>query len=78
MRNHNPVEHFFALAPSHKGAIEAMCGECQGCTKNHLEEWFKKEVRNCTASCCPLHAQVVLCLKLGEVVNDKSYSGAKA
>jgi hypothetical protein len=78
MRNHNPVERFYALPSSRKRAIEAKCAECMGCTKDHLEEGFKKEVRNCAASCCPLHAQVVLCLKLGEVVNDKSYSGARA
>ena len=56
MRNHNPVERFFALTPSRKRAIEAMCASCMGCTKDHLEEGFKKEISNCTAPQCPLHA----------------------
>jgi hypothetical protein len=55
MRNHNPVERFFAAPPSRKGAIEAMCALCMGCTKDHLEEGFKGEIRNCTAPHCPLH-----------------------
>ena len=55
IRNHNPVERFFALAPSRKRAIEAMCASCMGCTKDHLEEGFKKEIRDCTSPQCPLH-----------------------
>ena len=55
MRNHNPVERFFALPPSRKGAIEAMCASCMGCTKDHLEEGFKSEIRDCSAQHCPLH-----------------------
>jgi len=55
MRNHNPVKRFFALPPSRKRAIEAKCAECMGCTEDHLEEGFKREIRNCTAPHCPLY-----------------------
>jgi len=55
MRNHNPVKRFFALPPSRKRAIEAMCASCMGCTEDHLEEGFKSEIRNCSAQRCPLH-----------------------
>jgi len=55
MRNHNPVERFFALPPSRMRAIDAKCASCMGCTKNHLEDGFKKEIRNCSAQHCPLY-----------------------
>jgi hypothetical protein len=55
MRNHNPVERFFALPPSRKRAIEAMCASCMGCTKGHIEEGFKKQVRNCSSQTCALY-----------------------
>ena len=55
MRNHNPVERFFALAPSRKRAIEAMCASCMGCTHDYLEDGFKKEIRNCSSQSCPLY-----------------------
>ena len=54
MRNHNPVERSIAFPLSRKRGIEAMCASCMGCTKDHLEDGFKKEVRNCTAKHCPL------------------------
>jgi len=78
MRNHNPAERFIALVPSRKGAIEAKCATCMGCTKVHLEEGFKTEVRNCTAPNYPLHSQALPHLNLGEAVNDEVYSGARA
>ena len=55
MRNHNPVARFFALKPSFTGAIKAKCAECMGCTKDHLEEGFKNEIRNCSSHSCPLY-----------------------
>ena len=55
MRNHNLVERFFALAPSRKRAIEAMCASCMGCTHDYLEDGFKKEIRNCSSQSCPLY-----------------------
>ena len=55
MRNHNPVERFYALPSSRKRAIEAKCAECMGCTKDHLEEGFKNEIRNCSTHSCPLY-----------------------
>ena len=78
MRNHNPVERVFALPPSRKRAIEAMCASCMGCTNNPLECGFKKGIRNCTAPHSPLHPQPLSCLNLGEAVNDETYSGARA
>lgn len=78
MRNHNPTERIFALTPSRKRAIKAMCASCMGCTKDHLEEGFKSKIRNCSAQHCPLHVQALSRLKLGEAVNDETYSGARA
>ena len=77
MRNHNPVERFFALTPSRKRAIEAMCASCMGCTEDHLEEGFKSEIRNCSAPHCPLHAQALSRLNFGEAVNDATGSGGR-
>jgi len=56
MRNHNPVARFFALKPSRAGAIKAKCAECMGCTKDHLEEGYKNEIRNCSAQACSLYS----------------------
>ena len=57
MRMHNLVERFFSLVPSRKRAIDAKCAECMGCTKDHIEEGFKNEIRNCSAPALP----IVLC-----------------
>ena len=56
MRMHNLVERFFSLVPTRKRAIDAKCAECMGCTKNHLEEGYKKEIRNCSAQACSLYS----------------------
>jgi len=56
MRNHNPVERNLALPPNRKRAIEAMCVSCMGCTKDHLKDGFRKEIRYCSAQRCPLHS----------------------
>jgi len=76
MRNHNPVERFFALPPSRKRAIEANCASFIGCIKRLLEEGFKKDVRNCTAPHYPLHAQALSHLNLGEAASGETGSGA--
>jgi len=55
MRMHNLVERFFSLVPSRKRAIDAKCAECMGCTKEHLEEGYKNEIRNCSAQACSLY-----------------------
>ena len=78
MRNHNPVKRASTSPVAPKKAIAAMCASCMGCTKDHIEEGFKNEIRFCTAPHCPLHAQALLRLKLGEAVNDETYSGARA
>jgi hypothetical protein len=56
MRNHNPVERFYALPENARRAIAAKCAECMGCTKGHLEEGFKNEIRNCSAQACSLYS----------------------
>ena len=78
MRNHNPVKRYYILPKTPKRAIAAKCAGCMGCTKDYLEEGFKNEIRNCSAQACPLHAQALLRLKLGEAVNNETYSGARA
>jgi len=55
MRMHNLVERFFSLVPSRKMAIDANCAECMGCTKDHLEEGYTNEIRNCSAKDCSLY-----------------------
>ena len=55
MRMHNLVERFFSLVPSRKRAIDAKCAGCMGCTKDHLEEGFKNEIRNCSTPDCSLY-----------------------
>jgi|GEM_PF-2989318 len=77
MRHHNPVECFFALPQNRKMAIEAKCASPIGCTKRHLEEGFKREVRNCTAPHYPSHALALSRLNRGEAVNDEAGSGAR-
>ena len=55
MRNHNPVARLYDHASTRKRAIEAKCAECMGCTKDHLEDGFKNEIRNCTTLACALY-----------------------
>ena len=78
MRNHNPEERFYALRPSRKWAIEAMCASFIGCTKLHLVEGFKREVRNCTVLHCPIHSQALSHFNMVEAVNNEPYLGAGA
>ena len=55
MRNHNPVKRASTAPVTPKKAIAAMCASCMGCTKDHIEEGFKNEIRNCSAPHCPLY-----------------------
>ena len=55
MRNHNPVERYYILPKTPKRAIAAKCAGCMGCTKDHLEEGFKNEIRNCSSHDCSLY-----------------------
>ena len=76
MRNHNPVVRVFALTPSRKRAIEAMCASCMGCTKDHLEEGFKSEIRDCSAQHCPLHSlRPYQVSEKSQYANDKRKTG---
>ena len=56
MRNHNPVKRASIAPVTPKKAIAAMCASCMGCTKDHLEEGFKNEIRNCSAQACSLYS----------------------
>ncbi|MFT5453375.1 MAG: hypothetical protein ACI9N9_002881 [Enterobacterales bacterium] len=55
MRMHNLVERFYSLLPTRKRAIDAKCAECMGCTKDHIEEGYKSEIRNCSTQDCSLY-----------------------
>jgi len=77
MRNHNPEERFYALRPSRKWAIEANCASFIGCTKLHLVEGFKREVRNCTVLHCPIHSQALSHFNMVEAVNNETGSGVR-
>ena len=55
MRNHNPVKRASIAPVTPKKAIAAMCASCMGCTKDHIEEGFKNEIRNCSTPHCPLY-----------------------
>ena len=56
MRNHNPVKRASTSPVAPKKAIAAMCASCMGCTKDHIEEGFKNEIRNCSAQACSLYS----------------------
>jgi hypothetical protein len=56
MRNHNPVKRASIAPVTPKKAIAAMCASCMGCTKDHIEEGFKNEIRNCSAQACSLYS----------------------
>ena len=56
MRNHNPVKRASIALVTPKKAIAAMCASCMGCTKDHIEEGFKNEIRNCSAQACSLYS----------------------
>ena len=55
MRNHNPVKRASIAPVTPKKAIAAMCASCMGCTKNHIEEGYKSEIRKCSAQDCSLY-----------------------
>lgn len=50
----NPYDRNLSNTNSFRKAIDAMCAHCMGCSKGHREPSFIEEVRNCTASQCPL------------------------
>lgn len=51
---YNPITKALENPKSKVLAIKAMCAHCMGCTADHLEPGWREEVRNCTASKCPL------------------------
>jgi hypothetical protein len=50
----NPLLQAMAKPKSRRAAINAKCAECMGCTIDHIECGFRREIRNCTAPHCPL------------------------
>ncbi|MBG56801.1 MAG: hypothetical protein CMK46_00750 [Porticoccus sp.] len=49
----NPVKRAL-IRPTRKNAIDAMCAQCLGCTKDHIESGFRESIRDCTAPHCSL------------------------
>jgi hypothetical protein len=41
--------------PTRSKAIHAMCCQCMGCTVEHLEPGFRRDIRDCASTGCPLH-----------------------
>jgi hypothetical protein len=54
MAEYNPILRAMAKPKSMRAAINAMCAACMGCTVDHMERGFRREIRNCTAPHCPL------------------------
>jgi hypothetical protein len=50
----NPITRHLAKPLSRKAAIDAMCASCLGCSISHMEPGFRHDIRNCTATSCPL------------------------
>ncbi len=53
---HNPLIQAINAPKSKAKAIKAKCGECMGCTKEHVEPGWRTAVRECTSYDCPLHS----------------------
>lgn len=60
----NPVKRYFARRPPGlRGAINAMCANCVGCTSalqgpqfiDHIEAGFREAIGGCEITSCPLH-----------------------
>jgi hypothetical protein len=45
----NPLMQAMAKPRSMRAAINAVCAACMGCTVDHIERGFRREIRNCTA-----------------------------
>lgn len=52
---HNPMVRARGNTKSLRKAVDAFCASCMGCTVDHYEPGFKQEIRNCTATGCPLY-----------------------
>ena len=51
---HNPLIRAQGKPKSLRAAVNAMCAACMGCTAETIEPGFRDEIRNCSASHCPL------------------------
>ena len=54
---HNPIIRARRKPNSLREAINAMCASCMGCTEQMIEPGFRNEIRDCSASHCPLWGQ---------------------
>ena len=52
----NPILKFESNPNSRRFAINAMCAQCMGCTRDSLEAGFRNLVKHCTSTGCPLHS----------------------
>jgi hypothetical protein len=55
MNQPNPIIQSKKTPGSRVLAIKAMCAQCFGCTENHLEEGFRKSIRECCSTHCALY-----------------------
>jgi len=51
----NPILKYRAK-PGLRAAVTAMCAHCMGCTDESIEAGFRKDVRECSRTVCPLWA----------------------
>lgn len=51
---YNPVVRNIGNSKSLRGALDAMCAHCMGCTADHIEPGFRESIRDCSAPACPL------------------------
>ena len=52
----NPILKAKSMPNSRRFAINAMCAQCMGCTETHIEPGFRKDIKGCASTACPLFA----------------------
>lgn len=52
----NPIRRAKLKPNSRARAITAMCAHCMGCTEERVEPGWRRDVRECAATKCPLHS----------------------
>ena len=51
---HNAFVKNIGNTKSMRLAVNAMCAHCMGCNAEHMESGYKKDVRDCKSTDCPL------------------------
>jgi len=54
-RETNPIARF-KRRPTLRGAVDAKCAECMGCTAKIVETGYRELIRECASLQCPLHS----------------------